>query len=188
MNQRRQERNWSLTRNILRNQREHRRACLLRPFSTLLHLFQEFHCFCTRFFCQIQENLWVKAVTCTISTPCPSRLLSISATLPGIEAIASHSCLCLVRSRYFSNSPLFCLGKASSYFFNSSFFQGLSSMFCTLSSHCQCCAHPFLFVPQRSNSLASSSPFFKIRAPPLHAVGIEILCKSPALPSALLVI
>ena len=34
----------------------------------------------------------------------------------------------------------------------------------------------------------SSSSFFKICTPPLHAVGLLTLCKSPALPSALLII
>ena len=40
-NQRRHERNWSFTRDILRNQEEHRRACLLRTLSTLLYLLQK---------------------------------------------------------------------------------------------------------------------------------------------------
>ena len=87
-----------------------------------------------------------------------------------------------------SNSHSFSHGRASCKFFNSSVFQGLSSTFCTLSSHCQCFAHSFLFPSQRSNSLASSSSFFKICAPPLHAVGFVNLCRSPALPSALLII
>ena len=39
----------------------------------------------------------------------------------------------------------------------------------------------FLFASQRSNNLTSSSSFFKMWAPPLHAVGFEILCKSASL-------
>ena len=61
----------------------------------------------------------------------------------------------------FSRSQSVSLGKASSNFFNSSFFQGLSSTFCTLSSHCQCFAPSFLFALQRSNNLASSSSFLQ---------------------------
>ena len=49
-------------------------ACLLRPFSTLFHLLQEFHNCPSRSFCQVQWNLWM-------------------------EAITSCSCLCFVHSR-----------------------------------------------------------------------------------------
>ena len=62
------------------------------------------------------------------------------------------------------------------------FLQGLFSKFCTLSSHCQCFAHSFIFASQRSQSLASSSSFFRICAPPFHVVGFVNLCRSPALP------
>ena len=88
----------------------------------------------------------------------------------------------------FSNPHSFSLGSASSDFFNSSFFHCLSTKFCTSSSHCQCFAHSFLFASPRSHNLASFSSVFRICAPPLHAVGFVILCKSPALPSALLII
>ena len=64
------------------------------------------------------------------------------------------------------------------------FSKALSSMFCTL-SHCQCFAHSFLFASQRSNGRASASSIFKICARLLHAAGLQILCKSPALPSHL---
>ena len=57
------------------------------------------------------------------------------------------------------NRTLLNLGRASSNFFSSSCFQGLSFMFCVISSHCQCFAHSFLFASQRSNSLASSYSF-----------------------------
>ena len=87
----------------------------------------------------------------------------------------------------YNNSHFFSQGKGSSNFFSSSFFHGLSSTFCTLSSHCQCFAHSFLFASQRSNNLAPSSSFFKICTPPLHVVGFVILWRSPALPSALLI-
>ena len=76
--QRRHERNWSFTRDILRNPEEHHRACLLRPFSTLL---QELHDFSSRFFRHIQVNL-------------------------GVEAITPYSCLCFVQSRYLFESTL----------------------------------------------------------------------------------
>ena len=52
-------------------------------------------------------------------------------------------------------------------------------MFCAFSSHCQCLAHSFFFVSQRSIGLTSSSSFFRICTPHLHAVGLVILCKSP---------
>ena len=55
----------------------------------------------------------------------------------------------------------------------------VSSMFCTLSSHCQCSAHSFLFASQRSSNLTSSSFFFKICAPPLHEVGFVIFMQEP---------
>ena len=61
----------------------------------------------------------------------------------------------------FSNPHPFCLGSASSDFFISSFFHGLSSIFLTFSSHCQCFAHSFLFASQRSDNLASSSSFLQ---------------------------
>ena len=66
--------------------------------------------------------------------------------------------------------------------------KALSSMFCTLSSHCRCFAHSFLFASQRSSSLSSASSIFKICGRLLHAVGLQILCKSPALPSAISII
>ena len=61
-----------------------------------------------------------------------------------------------------------------------------SSMVClAYSAHprhiAQCADHSFLFASQRSNNLASSCP------PALHGVGFVILCRSPALPSALLI-
>ena len=117
---------------------------------------QEFHHFTSRFFRQVQENF---------------RHLTSVFSLYHLET--------------FCNLPSFSLGSAFSNFFNSSLFQGLSSMFFTHYSHCQCFAHSFLFASQRSNSLACSSSLFKICAPPLHAVGFVILCRSPALPSAL---
>ena len=61
-NQRRHQRNRSLTRDILRYQEEHRRASLLRPFSTWFHLFQKLHDFSSCFFCQVQGNVRVEAV------------------------------------------------------------------------------------------------------------------------------
>ena len=72
--------------------------------------------------------------------------------------------------------------------FDFSFFHNLSSKFCTLSLHFQMLCPFFLFASQRSNNLTSSSSFFRMWAPPLHAVGFEILFKSPALPSALRII
>ena len=69
-NHRRQKLNGTLGRDILRNQEEHRRARLLRPSPTLLHLLQEFHHFSSGFFCQIQRNF-------------------------GMDAIALHSCFAL---------------------------------------------------------------------------------------------
>ena len=82
---------------------EHRRTGLLRPLSTLFHLLHELHDFSPCFFCQIQGDCWV-------------------------DAVASYFCLlpCTI-SNLFSNSHSFNLGKAASNFFNSSFFQGLSS-------------------------------------------------------------
>ena len=127
-----------------------RRPCvgLLRPFLTLFHRFQEFHLFFLRFRCRIR----------------------------GFLEKASHSCVCLVQSRHFSNSHSFNLGRASSNFLKSSFFPGLSSMICTSSPHCQCFAHSFLFVPQWSNSLASSS-FLRIRAS--WADCFPVVCTTP---------
>ena len=90
----------------------------------------------------------------TISTPSPNCTLLALARLPPISSIAIL---------HFTNA--------------------LSSKFCALSSQCKCSAHSFLFASQRYNSLASSSSFFKICAPPLHAVSFN-----PALPSALLII
>ena len=46
----------------------------------------------------------------------------------------------------------------------------------------------FPLCSQRSNSPTSSYSFFKICAPPLHAAGFVILCRSPALQSTLLII
>ena len=59
---RRHKRNWPLTRDILRNQEEHRYAGLLRPSPTLFHLLQELHHFSSCFSCQIQRNFGVKAI------------------------------------------------------------------------------------------------------------------------------
>ena len=101
-----------MTRNILRNQEEHRCALLLRPFATQFHLLQELYNFLSCFFCQVQGNVRVGSV-------------------------ASHS--------FSLYNP-----------------DGLSSTYCTLSSHCQCFAHSFLF------------------APPRHSVGFVILWRSPA--------
>ena len=150
-NQRWHERNRSLTCNILRSQEEHRRACLLRPSSTLLHLLQELHNFSSCFFCQVQGTLGWK----------PSHPTSVFA---------------LYTLETFSNS---------SRFLSSSFFQGLSSKFCTSPSHCQCFTHSFLFASQRSTNLEPLF-LFRICAPPLHAVSLGTLGKSPALPSAVL--
>ena len=90
--------NRSLTRDILRDQEEHRRASLLRPFATLFHLLQELYDFSSCFFCHVQGNF-------------------------RMESVASHSCFCIVQSGcfFFSRSHSFSLGKASSNFFNSSF-------------------------------------------------------------------
>ena len=53
-------RDWPLTRNILRNQEEHRYTGLLQPFSALLHLVQELHDFSSRFTCQVQKDFQPK--------------------------------------------------------------------------------------------------------------------------------
>ena len=155
------ERNRPFTCDILRNQEEHRRAGLLRPFFALHQLLQELHGFSSCLFCQVQGNFRVESV----AHPTPVF------TLYNLDA--------------FSRSPSFNLGNTSSHSWNYSFFQGL---FCTLSSHCQCFAHSFLFASQRSNNLASSSSIFRICTPLLHIVGLVILWRRPALPSALLVI
>ena len=56
----------------------------------------------------------------------------------GLEAVTSYFSLCLVESRRLLQLALLeSLGKASSNFFNSSFFQGVSSQNCTLSLHFQ---------------------------------------------------
>ena len=106
--QRRHKRNWPLTRDVLGSQEEHRCAGLLRPFSTLLHLHQKLHYFSSRFFCHVQRNFWVESVTshscflpCTLSMPCPSRLPSISESLPHIPSIPHSSMAC---SAYFELS------------------------------------------------------------------------------------
>ena len=70
--------------------------------------------------------------------------------------------------------------KSSSNFFSSSFLPGQFSWHRTSVPHCQCFAHSFLFSWHLASGIASSSSFFKICSPPL--------CKSPALPSALLII
>ena len=99
--QRRHERNRPLSRNIFRNQEEHRRASLLRPFTTLFHLLQELDNFSSRFVCQVQRNCWVESVT-------------------------SHSCFfALYNLDALSKSPSSNLGNASSHSFNSSFLHGL---------------------------------------------------------------
>ena len=88
----------------------------------------------------------------------------------------------------FSSPHSFCLGKASSNFFNSSFFQGSSSTFCTLSSHCQCFAH---FSSSPHNDLTTSRPLLHSSVSALllsHMVGFVILWRSPAPPSSLLII
>ena len=62
--------------------------------------FQELHCVSSsRFFCHIQGDVWA-------------------------EAITTYSSFGLIQCRYFSNSPSFSLGRASSNFFNASFVQG----------------------------------------------------------------
>ena len=135
---RRHQRNWSFTRDILRNQEEHRCVGLLRPLSTLLHVLQEFRNSSSLFFCQVQRN-------------------------SGMEAVTSYSSLCCVLSwclfqvtffeprQRFLASPQLLL-------------QGLSCTFCTSSLHCQCIDQSFLFASQRSNNLTSSSSFSKICA------------------------
>ena len=99
-NQRRRERSRPLTRNVLKNQEEHRRARLLRPFTTLFHLLQELDNFSSRFFCQVQKNFWdgIRHIP----------LLFLS--LYNLDAL--------------SKSPSFILGNASSHSFNSSFLHG----------------------------------------------------------------
>ena len=71
--QRRHQRNRPLTHDILRNQEEHRCACFLRLLATVLHFLHEFHNSSSRFFCQVQRN-------------------------SGMEAVTFHSCLCFVLS------------------------------------------------------------------------------------------
>ena len=83
--------------------------------------------------------------------------------------IASHSCLGLVRSRHVFQIARFEPGQCILQFLQLLISQGLSSTFCTLSSHCQCFAHSFIIASQRSNNLAFSSSFLKVSAPPLHS-------------------
>ena len=94
-------------------------------------------------------------------------LLSLPCTIPTLFPV--RTLLALVRL-----PPIFSAPHSSK--------QGFSTTICTSSSPCRCFAHSFLFGSQRSNSLASSSSYFRICAPPLHAVGLEILGRSPALP------
>ena len=59
--QRRHQRNRPLTCHLLRYQEEHRRAGLLRPFSTLLHLLPKLH-FSSCSFRQVLWDLWAEAI------------------------------------------------------------------------------------------------------------------------------
>ena len=122
-NQRRHERNWSLTHDILWNQEKYRRACLLRAI---------FHSTCSTF---------SKNSTVSPNVSCVTFRRTFWA-----EAIRTYFCFCLIQSRYFSNSPTFSLGKASSNFFNSSFFQGfvlhVLHAFVALPMLCPCTSPP----------------------------------------------
>ena len=108
--------------------KKHRRTHLLRPFSTLLHIFQILRNRSPRFFGEIQWNLRV-------------------------EAVASTPVFALYSFDTFSKSLSFNLGSASSNFFNSSFYQGLSTRFCSFSSHCWCFAHSSLLHHHGSATL-----------------------------------
>ena len=109
--------------------KKYRRACLLRPFSTLLHLFQELHCVSSCFLCHIQEDFFGRR---------PSEPTPVFA-LYNLDTFPIRPLLALAGLPPISSTPHF--SKAS-------------SMFCTLSSHCQCLAHSFLFASQRSNGRA----------------------------------
>ena len=109
---RRHQRNRSLTRDILRNQEEHRRAGLLRSFPL-----------CSSF---SKNSTIFPLVSCVKSIGTfgwnPSHPTPVFA-LYNLDA--------------FSNSPSFTLDNASSHSFNSSFLHGLSCTLCISSLHCQ---------------------------------------------------
>ena len=158
--QRRHKRNQSLTRNVIRDQEEHHGTGLLRPFSALFHLLQESHHFSSWFF-----------------LPTPGALVGgsrLSLPCKNLDA--------------FSRSHFFSLGKTSSNCFKSSFFQNLFP--CSASFRHIANALPILSPLPRSGPSAwhPLPPFAKICTPPLHAAGLVILCTSPALPSALLIV
>ena len=125
--QRRHKRNWPLTRDVLQNQREHRRAGLLRPFSTLFHLLQELHDFSARFFCQVQRNFWVESVT-------------------------FHSCFCLVQSRCLVQVAFF---QSRQRFLT--FLQFLIPLWLVLHIHNDLTIPRLLFPPSESALLLSTS-------------------------------
>ena len=85
----------------------------------------------------------------------------------------SLSCLCFVQSRYLFQITL--LQPWQRFLLFLQFF-----VFSTV--------YPPNFEHPHHTASALSIPFSRICAPPLHAVGSVILCKSPALPSALLII
>ena len=58
---------------------------------------------------------------------------------------------------------------------------------CLSSLQCQCFDHSFLFLPRNPPAISRPPPFSKI-CTLLHIVGFVILWRSPALPSALLII
>ena len=130
-----------LTRNILRNQEEHRCASLLRPLATLFHPLQEFHNVSSRFSCQVQKALSLGGIR-----RIPLLFLPCTILMPFLSFFFQP------RQRFLT-------------FLQFLIFQGLSSTFCTLSSHCQCFDHSFLFASQRS----SNPRVFLLFLPNMHS-------------------
>ena len=137
------------------------RTSLLQPFSSLFHLLRELHDFFSRVF----WDFWVDAID---RIPLQFWPYTISKPFP------DRTLLHLVRLPLISSIPHFskaCRPSSARFRHSANALPILSSLF-----------------HSEPKSLASSSSFFKICAPPLHAVGFVSLCRSPALPSALSII
>ena len=90
--------------------------------------------------------------------------------------LLTHSCFCLVGCR-----RLYQITSLKPWQVLLQSLQAHSSIdypidFCTSMPHCQSFAHSFLFSSHLANGLASCSSS-RICTPPLHAVGLVILCK-----------